>query len=88
MGLAIWYNLVNKTATSRRRVIIMTIVINSNGTSIDYDAAVALMDDDLREEVAADLAPCTEQEFFAEYCKRHAVKFSEPWELDKSNPTY
>lgn len=66
----------------------MTIVINSNGTSIDYDAAVALMDDDLREEVAADLAPCTEQEFFAEYCKRHAVKFSEPWELDKSNPTY
>ena len=88
MGLAIWYNLVNKTATSRRRVIIMTIVINSNGTSIDYDAAVALMDDDLREEVASDLAPCTEQEFFTEYCKRHAVKFGAPWELDKSNPTY
>ena len=42
----------------------MTIVINSNGTSINYDAAVALMDDDLREDVAADLAPCTEQEFF------------------------
>lgn len=56
----------------------MTIVINSNGTSINYDAAVALMDDDLREEVAADLAPCTEQEFFTEYCKRHAVKFGEP----------
>lgn len=66
----------------------MTIVINSNGTPINYDAAVALMDDDLREEVAADLAPCTEQEFFAEYCKRHAVKFGAPWELDKSNPTY
>lgn len=66
----------------------MTIVINSNGTSIDYDAAVELMDDDLREEVAADLAPCTEQEFFTEYCKRHAAKFSEIWELDKSNPTY
>lgn len=56
----------------------MTIVINSNGTSIDYDAAVVLMDDDLREEVAADLAPCTEQEFFTEYCKRHAVKFGAP----------
>ena len=66
----------------------MTIVINSNGTSINYDAAVALMDDNLREDVAADLAPCTEQEFFTEYCKRHAVKFGEPWELDKSNPTY
>lgn len=66
----------------------MTIVINSNGASIDYDAAVELMDDDLREEVASDLAPCTEQEFFTEYCKRHAVKFGEPWELDKDNPTY
>lgn len=66
----------------------MTIVINSNGAPIDYDAAGALMDDDLREEVAADLAPCTEQEFFTEYCKRHAVKFGAPWELDKSSPTY
>lgn len=88
MGLAIWYNLVNKTAASHRRVIIMTIVINSNGASIDYDAAVELMDDNLREEVAADLAPCTEQEFFTEYCKRYAAKFGETWELDKSNPTY
>lgn len=42
----------------------MTMVINSNGASIDYDAAVELMDDDLREEVAADLAPCAEQDFF------------------------
>lgn len=66
----------------------MTIVINSNGTAINYDAAVELMDDNLREEVAADLAPCTEQEFFAEYCKRHDAKFGETWELDKSNPTY
>lgn len=66
----------------------MTIVINSNGASIDYDAAVKLMDDDIREAVAADLAPCTDQEFFAEYARRHAVKFGEPWELDKSNPTY
>lgn len=66
----------------------MTIVINSRGTAIDYDAAVALMDDDLREEVAGDLVPCTEQEFFNEYCKRYAIKFGAPWELDKSNPTY
>jgi len=66
----------------------MTTVINSNGASVNYDAAVELMDNDLREEVAADLAPCTEQEFFDEYVKRHAVKFGEEWELDKSNPTY
>ena len=67
----------------------MTMVINSNGTAINYDVAVELMDDNLREEVAADLAPCTEQEFFAEYCKRHvSPNFGETWELDKSNPTY
>ena len=66
----------------------MTIVINSNGTTVNYNAAVELMDDDLREAVAADLAPCTEQEFFAEYSRRHAVKYGAPWELDKSNPTY
>lgn len=66
----------------------MTIVINSNGAAVNYSAAVELMDDDIREAVAADLAPCTEQEFFTEYCKRHAIKFDAPWELDKSNPTY
>lgn len=44
----------------------MAKVINSYGTEINYNAAVELMDDELREEVHADLAPCTEQEFFAE----------------------
>lgn len=64
------------------------MVINSNGTTVNYNAAVELMDDDIREVVAADLAPCTEQEFFAEYSRRHAVKYGAPWELDKSNPRY
>lgn len=66
----------------------MTMVINSYGVQIDYDAAVELMDDEIREDVAADLAPCTEQEFFAEYSKRHAEKYGEEWELDKSNPVW
>lgn len=46
------------------------------------------MDEEIREEVAADLAPCTEQEFFTEYAKRHAEKYGEEWELDKSNPVW
>ena len=50
----------------------MAKVINSYGTEINYNAAVELMDDELREEVHADLAPCTEQEFFDEYARRHA----------------
>lgn len=55
----------------------MAKVINSYGTEINYNAAVELMDDELREEVHADLAPCTEQEFFGE-----------TWEMDKRNPCY
>lgn len=40
----------------------MTIVINNCGTEIDFDAAVNLMDDDIRETIHNELAPCTEQE--------------------------
>lgn len=66
----------------------MAKVINSYGTEINYNAAVLLMDDELREEVHADLAPCTEQEFFDEYARRHAERFGEIWEMDKRNPCY
>lgn len=63
-------------------------VKNNYGTEIEWDAALALMDDDLREELSADLAPCTEQEFFGAYAKAHEAKFCEEWELDKENPCY
>lgn len=63
-------------------------VINKSGTQINYDAAVQLMDDDLREELHAQLAPCTEQEFFTAYEAAHAEKFGEEWELSKGNPCW
>ncbi len=63
-------------------------VKNNYGTEIEWNAALALMDDDLREELSADLAPCTEQEFFEAYAKAHANKFCEEWELAKENPCY
>lgn len=63
-------------------------VININGTEIDYDAAVALMDDELCEELNGELAPCTEQEFFSAYEAAHAAKFGEEWEPSKENPCY
>lgn len=63
-------------------------VININGTEIDYDAAVALMDGELCEELNGELAPCTEQEFFSAYEAAHAAKFGEEWELSKENPCY
>lgn len=66
----------------------MTMVINKNGAEIDFDAAVQLMDDDVREAVHDELAPCTEQEFFTAYETAHFAKFGEEWELSKSNPCY
>lgn len=63
-------------------------VINMNGTKINYEAAVELMDDEIREELHMDLAPCTEQEFFTAYEKAHAEKYGEEWELSKENPCY
>ena len=49
----------------------MKYVTNQNGTKIYWDVAVEMMDDDIREELAAELSPCTEQEFFAAYEKAH-----------------
>lgn len=63
-------------------------VKNNYGVEIDWNTAVNLMDDDLREELSADLAPCTEQEFFEAYAKAHDNKFGEAWELAKENPCY
>lgn len=63
-------------------------VTNASGVQIDYAAAVALMDDEIREELAAELAPCTDQEFFTAYEEAHLVKFGAPWELSKHNPVF
>lgn len=35
-----------------------------------WDAIVEMMDDEIREAVSYDLAPCTEEEFLAEYLRR------------------
>lgn len=66
----------------------MSKVINEYGVIVDYDAAVLLMDDESREDIHRELAPCTDQEFFSEYAKRHVEKFGEIWELAKENPCY
>lgn len=43
----------------------------------DHAAIAELMDDDLREEVHRDLAPCTWEEFAEEYARRHLERFGE-----------
>ena len=44
---------------------------------VDFEALVAGMDDEIRESVHSDLAPCTEQEFADEYMRRHEAKYGE-----------
>ena len=40
-----------------------------------YDAAVALMDDDIREELHNRLALCTDEEFLSAYMEAHKEKY-------------
>lgn len=40
------------------------------------------MDEDIREDIHGELAPCTNEEFLTEYCKRHAKKYGEEFEID------
>lgn len=66
----------------------MKIVINKNGKEINYSAAVMMMDDEIREEIA-NAGDCeTEQEFFTAYEKAHEEAYGEEWELSKSNPVW
>lgn len=56
-------------------------VINQNGTEIDFEAAVSLMDDEIREDLNRELAHCSEQEFFSAYEKAHAEKYGEEFQI-------
>lgn len=66
----------------------MITVYNMYGTKIDYDVAVELMDDEIREDLASELVPCSKQDFFSAYEIRHVNKYNELWELSKLNPQY
>lgn len=51
----------------------MTVLLNNN--NVDFDTCVNLMDDDIREDLHNNMAPCTEQEFLDAYCKAHVEKY-------------
>lgn len=52
-----------------------------NNHEVDFDAAVNMMDDEIREALHNELAPCTEQEFMDAYVKAHEVKYNEQFEI-------
>jgi hypothetical protein len=47
------------------------------GDQISFKAAVALMDDEIREQVHAEKAPCFPQDFLDRYCELHEEKYGE-----------
>ena len=53
-----------------------------NGEMVNFDVAVILMDDDIREEVHREMAPCSEQEFMDAYAKAHHEKYGETFEIN------
>ena len=62
-------------------------VYNINGAHVNFEAAVNLMDDELREQLHAEGYE-SEQEFFTAYEKAHAEKFGEEWALSSPLPVY
>ena len=52
-----------------------------NGNLVDFDAAVNMMDDEIREERHNELAPCTDQGFMDAYVEAHEAKYNERFEI-------
>lgn len=52
-----------------------------NGNLVDFDVAVNMMDDEIREKLHNELAPCTDQEFMDAYVEAHEAKFNERFEI-------
>ena len=55
--------------------------VTYNNDQVDFEAAVNLIDGEIREALHAELAPCTEQEFFDAYCKAHEEKYGEKFSI-------
>jgi len=66
----------------------MTTIINSYGYAVNFAAAVELMDDDIREAINNETIIDDEQQYFNEYCRRHAAEYGEPFALDIPSPQY
>lgn len=57
------------------------VVVIINGREADYDFAIGMMDDDIREQLHSLLAPCEAQTFVDAYIVAHYKKFDETFTL-------
>lgn len=63
----------------------MSKVKNLSNVSICFDVAVEYMDDEIRENVHSDIAPCSEQEFMTAYENKHIEKLGKYWFLSEED---
>lgn len=63
-------------------------VKNEYDVEISYQAAVDLMDDEIREMLHGSSDIDSEQDFFDRYCAAHEARFGEEFELAKRNPVF
>ena len=52
-----------------------------NGCEVDFEVCVNLMDDEIRESIHNDTAPCEDQKFLDEYVARHLGKYGEEFKV-------
>ena len=53
-----------------------------NGEMVNFDVVVNMMDDEIREEIHAVIAPCSHQTLIDEHTKRHEAKYGETFEVN------
>jgi hypothetical protein len=88
-----WYNVLDgrkRRKDTLREENKMKMVKNEYGITINFEAAVNLMDDAIREALhnSGEYDEGDEQQFFDDYCKAHYDKFGEEFELAKKHPCY
>jgi len=64
----------------------MKPIVTSHNHHFDLEDLVHLMDNDLREEVHSDTAPCEPQQFYDAHTSAHFKKFNNCWEPNNHNP--
>lgn len=52
-------------------------VLSENDKGVDFELATTYMDDEICEELNNEMSPCTDQEFFTAYEKRHFEKYGD-----------
>ncbi len=58
----------------------LKVLVNSK--EFDFDVVVNMMDNEIREALHSEMAPCSEQEFVNSYAKAHNEKHNEIFDLN------